>query len=500
MNSKEILYVVEAVSNEKELSEEVIFDALETALAMATKKKFTQDVEVRVAIDRKTGDFKTFRRWLVLDKGVVMENQCAEMTFEAAKYDDPDIEVGDYIEDEIDSVKFDRIATQAAKQIIVAKVREAERAKVIDQYRDQEGELITGVVKRMNRDSILLDLGENAEAIIFRAEMIPGENFRPGDRLRGLLFEIRPEARGAQLFMTRTQPNVLIELFRLEVPEIAEEMIDLMGAARDPGSRAKIAVKSNDQRIDPVGACVGMRGARVQAVMRELNGERVDIILWDENSAQFAINAMSPAEVISLVVDEETHKMDIAVEEDNLAQAIGRNGQNIRLASQLTGWELNVMSVEQLQTKHQAESDAIICTLTEALAIDEEFANVLIEEGFTSLEEIAYVPKAELLEIDGLDEEMVIALRERAKDILTTRELVQEEKIGEAEPSKDLLALEGLEVHLAYIFASKGILTLENLAEQAVDDLLEIEELNEERSGALIMAARNICWFGDAAE
>lgn len=500
MNSKEILYVVEAVSNEKGLPEEAIFEALESALAMATKKKFPQEIEVRIQIDRKTGNFETFRRWRVIEKDAVMENQCAEITFDAAVYDDPDIQVGDYIEDQIDSVKFDRIATQTAKQVIVAKVREAERAQVIEQYKDQKGELITGVVKRMNRDSILLDLGENAEAIIFRDEMIPRENFRPGDRLRGLLFEIRPEARGAQLFMTRTQPNMLIELFRLEVPEIAEEMIDLMGAARDPGSRAKIAVKSNDQRIDPVGACVGMRGARVQAVTRELNGERVDIILWDENAAQFVINAMSPAEVVSIVVDEEEHSMDIAVEEDNLAQAIGRNGQNIRLASQLTDWKLNVMTTAELQAKHQAESDAIICTFTDALDIEEEFANILVEEGFTSLEEIAYVPKVDLLDIDGLDEEMVVALRERAKDILSTRDLLREEKIGKMKPAEDLLALEGLEPHVAYIFASKGIITLENLAEQAVDDLMDIEELSEERSGALIMAARNICWFSCEAK
>ena len=500
MNSKEILYVVEAVSNEKGLPEEDIFIALETALAMATKKKFELEVEIRVAIDRETGDFETFRRWLVLAPDAEMENPSAEMTFEAAEFDNAEIQVGEYIEDEIDSVKFDRIATQTAKQVIIAKVREAERAQVIEQYKDQQGELITGVVKRMTRDSILLDLGENAEAVIFRDEMIPRENFRPGDRLRGLLFEIRPEARGAQLFMTRTQPEVLTELFRLEVPEIAEEMIDLMGAARDPGSRAKIAVKSNDQRIDPVGACVGMRGARVQAVTSELNGERVDIILWDEDPATFAINAMSPAEVVSIVVDEDTHSMDIAVEEDKLAQAIGRNGQNIRLASQLTGWELNVMTVAELKEKHDAESDSVIKVFVDALEIDEDFAGVLVDEGFTSLEEIAYVPKTELLEIEGLDEEMVDELRNRAKDILTTRALAQEASIGKAEPAADLLALEGLEGHLAYIMASKGIITLENLAEQAVDDLLEIEELSEEKSGALIMAARNICWFSDDAE
>ena len=498
--NKEILLVVEAVSNEKGLPREAIFEALESALAIATKKKYESEIEVRVDIDRDTGAFDTFRRWLVLAPDAEMENPCKEMTFEAAEYDNPEIQVGEFIEDEIESVTFDRITTQTAKQVIVQKVREAERAQVVEQYAEQEGELITGVVKRMNRDNILLDLGSNAEAVIFRDEMLPRENFRPGDRLRGLLFAVRPEARGAQLFVTRTQPEMLTELFRLEVPEIAEEMIDLMGAARDPGSRAKIAVKSNDQRIDPIGACVGMRGARVQAVSGELGGERVDIILWDENPAQFAINAMAPAEVASIVVDEDTHSMDIAVEEDNLAQAIGRNGQNIRLASQLTGWELNVMTVAELKEKHQAEADSVITVFTEALEVDEDFAAVLVEEGFSSLEELAYVPINELLEIEGLDEETVEELRTRAKDVLATKALAQEESLEDAKPADDLLALEGLEGHLAFVLASKGIITLEDLAEQAVDDLLEIEELNEEKAGELIMAARNICWFSDDAE
>jgi N utilization substance protein A len=498
--NKEILLVVEAVSNEKGLPREAIFEALESALAIATKKKYEADIEVRVDIDRVTGEFETFRRWLVLESDAEMENPCKEITFEAAQYDNPEIKVGEYIEDQIESVTFDRITTQTAKQVIVQKVREAERAQVVAQYAEQEGELVTGVVKRMTRDSILLDLGNNAEAVIFRDEMLPRENFRPGDRLRGLLYAVRPEARGAQLFVTRTQPEMLLELFRLEVPEIAEEMIELMGAARDPGSRAKIAVKTNDQRIDPIGACVGMRGARVQAVSGELGGERVDIIMWDENPAQFAINAMAPAEVASIVVDEDSHSMDIAVEEGNLAQAIGRNGQNIRLASQLTGWELNVMTVDELKAKHQAEADNVISLFTESLEIDEEFAGVLVEEGFSSLEEIAYVPINELLEIEGLDEEIVEELRTRAKDILATKALAQEESLEGAKPADDLLALEGLEGHLAFVLASKGIITLEDLAEQAVDDLLEIEELDEKRAAELIMAARNICWFSEDAE
>ena len=500
MNNKEILLVVEAVSNEKGLPREAIFEALESALSIATKKKYELEIEVRVDIDRETGHFDTFRRWLVLEVDAEMENPAKEMTFEAAQYDSPEIKVGEYIEDEIDSVTFDRITTQTAKQVIVQKVREAERAQVVAQYAEKEGELITGVVKRMTRDSILLDLGNNAEAVIFRDEMLPRENFRPGDRLRGLLFAVRPEARGAQLFMTRTQPEVLVELFRLEVPEIAEEMIDLMGAARDPGSRAKIAVKSNDQRIDPIGACVGMRGARVQAVSNELGGERVDIILWDENPAQFAINAMAPAEVASIVVDEDSHSMDIAVEDENLAQAIGRNGQNIRLASQLTGWILNVMTVAELKTKHQAEADGVISLFTSALEVDEDFASVLVEEGFSSLEEIAYVPAEELLAIDGFDEDMVEELRTRAKDVLATKALAEEESLEGAKPADDLLALEGLEAHLAFVLASKGVITLEDLAEQAVDDLLEIDEkLDAEKAAELIMAARNICWFSEDA-
>jgi N utilization substance protein A len=500
MNNKEILLVVEAVSNEKGLPREAIFEALESALSIATKKKYELEIEVRVDINRDTGHFDTYRRWLVLPIDADMDNPAKEMTFEAAQYDNPEIQVGEYIEDEIDSVTFDRITTQTAKQVIVQKVREAERAQVVAQYAEKEGELITGVVKRMTRDSILLDLGNNAEAVIFRDEMLPRENFRPGDRLRGLLFAVRPEARGAQLFMTRTQPEVLIELFRLEVPEIAEEMIDLMGAARDPGSRAKIAVKSNDQRIDPIGACVGMRGARVQAVSNELGGERVDIILWDENPAQFAINAMAPAEVASIVVDEDAHSMDIAVEAENLAQAIGRNGQNIRLASQLTGWVLNVMTVAELKTKHQAEADGVISLFTSALEVDEDFASVLVEEGFSSLEEIAYVPAEELLAIDGFDEDMVEELRTRAKDVLATKALAQEEKLEGAKPAADLLALEGLEPHLAFVFASKGVITLEDLAEQAVDDLLEFDEkLDTEKAAELIMAARNICWFSEDA-
>lgn len=494
--NKEILAVIEAVSNEKAVTREKIFEALETALATATKKKYEQEIEVRVSIDRKSGDFDTFRRWLIVDE---VTQPTREITLDAAQFDEPTAQLGGYIEDEIESVVFDRITTQTAKQVIVQKVREAERAMVVDQFRSHEGEIVTGVVKKVNRDSISLDMGSNAEAVIGREDMLPRENFRPGDRIRGVLYSVRPEARGAQLFVSRSRPEMLVELFRIEVPEIGEEVIEIKAAARDPGSRAKIAVKTNDKRIDPVGACVGMRGARVQAVSSELGGERIDIVLWDDNPAQFVINAMAPADVASIVVDEDKHTMDIAVEAGNLAQAIGRNGQNVRLASQLSGWELNVMTVEDLQAKHQAEAHAAIDIFTRNLDIDEEFATALVEEGFSSLEEMAYVPINELLEIEGLDEETVEALRERAKNALTTLALAQEENRGAGVPAEDLLGLPELERDMAFELAACGVCTLEDLAEQGVDDLSDIEGLSSEKAGELIMAARNICWFGDNA-
>lgn len=499
--NKEILAVVEAVSNEKSLPREKIFEALESALATATKKKYEQEIEVRVEIDRKSGDFDTFRRWVIVEE---VTQPTKEITLEAARFEDESLNVGDYVEDQIESVTFDRITTQTAKQVIVQKVREAERALVVDQFRDQEGEIITGVVKKVNRDNISLEIKSeglpgNAEAVILREDMLPRENFRPGDRIRGVLYAVRPEARGAQLFVTRSKPEMLVELFRIEVPEIGEEVIEIKAAARDPGSRAKIAVKTNDKRIDPVGACVGMRGARVQAVSTELGGERIDIVLWDDNPAQFVINAMAPADVASIVVDEDKHTMDIAVEAGNLAQAIGRNGQNVRLASQLSGWELNVMTVDDLQAKHQAEAHAAIDTFTKYLDIDEDFATVLVEEGFSTLEELAYVPMKELLEIDGLDEPTVEALRERAKNALTTLALAQEESLGDKKPADDLLNLEGLDRAIAFKLAARGVCTLEDLAEQGVDDLADIEGLTDEKAGELIMAARNICWFGDEA-
>lgn len=499
--AKEILLVAEAVSNEKAVPREKIFEALEIALATATKKKHSGDIEVRVCIDRRTGDYDTFRRWLVVDNPEDgFENPYAEISLAAAQVDEPDIQAGDYVEEQIESIAFDRITTQTAKQVIVQKVREAERAQVVEAYRAQVGELITGVVKRSSRESVILDLGNNAEAVIYREDMLPRETFRPGDRIRGFLYAIKPEARGPQLFVSRARPEMLVELFRIEVPEIGEEMIEIKAAARDPGSRAKIAVKSNDKRIDPIGACVGMRGARVQAVSGELDGERIDIVLFDDNPAQYIINAMAPADVASIVVDEDRRSMDISVEAANLAQAIGRNGQNIRLASQLTGWELNVMTVEEMETKYQEENSRLIEVFTSGLDIDEDFAEMLINEGFSTLEEIAYVPRNELIEITELDEETVDELRSRAKDRLTTSALANEELLDKAEPTQELLDLEGMNEHLAYVLASQGIATLEGLAEQGVDDIAGLDELSEEQAGELIMAARNICWFGEDSE
>jgi len=498
--NKEILLVVDAVSNEKAVPREKIFEALETALATATKKKYEGDIDVRVSIDRKTGEFDTFRRWEVVEAEGVLENPYREITLEAARYEDPAIQPGEFIEDQIESITFDRITTQTAKQVIVQKVREAERAQVVEQFKAQEGSIITAVVKKLNRDNVIMDLGNNAEGVMYRDDMLPRESFRPGDRIRGLLAAVRPEARGAQLFVSRTHPDFLKELFRIEVPEIGEEIIEIKGAARDPGSRAKIAVKTNDRRIDPVGACVGMRGARVQAVSGELAGERIDIVLWDDNPAQYVINAMAPADVASIIVDEDNHTMDIAVEASNLAQAIGRNGQNVRLASQLTGWVLNVMTVEDMQTKHQAEKDRILNLFTQSLDIDDDFAELLIDEGFSTLEEIAYVPVSELKGIEDLDDDMIEELRNRAKQTLSTRALAQEESFEGVEPSEDLLTMPGLGREMAYLLAARGIGTLEDLADQGIDDLTGIEGMTEDKAGQLIMAARNICWFGEQAE
>ena len=493
--SKEILLVVDSVSNEKGVSKDIIFDALELALATATKKRYGDDAELRVKIDQESGEYETYRRWLLIEDDAEMEFPSAQMTVSAAQIDEPNLQVGDYVEELVDSVAFGRIAAQTAKQVIVQKVREAERAQIVDAYRSRVGELVSGQVKKVTREAVIVDLGNNAEALLPRDEWIPRETFRMGDRLRALLKDVRPDVRGPQLALSRTAPEMLVELFKIEVPEIADGIIEIMGSARDPGSRAKIAVKTNDGRIDPVGACVGMRGSRVQAVSGELGNERIDIVPWDDNVAQLAINAMAPAEVVSIVVDEETNSMDIAVGEDNLAQAIGRGGQNVKLASELTGWVLNIMTEDEASDKHEQEAGSVIERFMEQLDVDEDVAIVLVEEGFSTLEEVAYVPVNEMIAIEGFDEDIVEELRNRAKSAITTQELATEEEL-DVEPAQDLLEMEGMDTRLAFQMAKVGIVTMEDLAEQAIDELLEIEGMDEERAGSLIMTAR-APWFAE---
>ncbi len=487
--------VVDAVSNEKGVDKEVIFEAIEAALASATRKKHGEDIDIRVAIDRETGEYETFRRWAVFaDDSDELEVPDRELRLEDGLDMDPNAEVGGFVEEPMESVEFGRIAAQTAKQVIVQKVREAERQQVVEEYEQRVGELVGGVVKRVDRNGTYIDLGGNAEAFIPREHLIPREPMRPQDRMKGLLIEVRAELRGPQLILSRTVSQFLMALFKLEVPEVGQELIDILGAARDPGLRSKIAVKSNDPRIDPVGACVGMRGSRVQAVSNELAGERVDIILWNEEPAQYVVNAMSPADVTSIVVDEDAHSMDLAVEEDKLSQAIGRGGQNVRLASELTGWELNVMTESDADEKSEAESKEIAELFKEQLDVDAEIALILVQEGFSSMEEIAYVPTGELVGIEEFDEDIVNELRNRARDVLLTQAIAREEVIDEAEPAEDLLSLDGMTKELAYLLASRGVVTREDLAEQAVDELLDIEGMNEERAGELIMAAR-AHWF-----
>ena len=495
MMNKEILMVADAVSNEKGVDKGVIFEAIEAALASATRKRYGEDIDVRVSIDRTTGGYDTFRRWKVFaDDSTELEEPARELRLEDALEIDPNAEPGGYVEQPMESVEFGRIAAQTAKQVIVQKVREAEREQVVEAYRDRVGELLSGIVKRVDRHGAYIDLGGNAEGFIPREDLIPREPIKPQDRIKSLLREVRAEPRGPQLFLTRTSPQFLIELFKIEVPEVGQGLIEILAAARDPGLRAKIAVRSNDSRIDPVGACVGMRGSRVQAVSNELAGERVDIILYDENPAQFVINAMSPADVLSIVVDEDSHSMDVAVAEEKLSQAIGRGGQNIRLASELTGWELNVMTESAAEEKSEKEAREVVARFMTDLDVDEDVATILAQEGFTSLEEIAYVPASELLAIEEFNEGIVSELRARARDVLITQAIVSEEVIDQAEPSDDLLEVDGMDRELAFELAARGIVTREDLAEQAVDDLDGIEGLDTDRAAKLIMAAR-AHWF-----
>lgn len=482
--NKDILVMVEVLSNEKDLPKEVIFSAIEAALAVATAKREHPNIDVRVAIDRISGEYKTYRRWTNVDP------EDLEIEFDAAihlnKNEHPEMALGEVKEAEIESLEFGRIGAQTAKQVIMQKVRQAERQKMVAQYKDRIGRMVNGVVKKASRDLVILDLGNNAEAIMPAEHKLPKENFRINDRVRAILLDVKEDQKGPQLIASRTCPEMLSELFKIEVPEIGEDIIEIRGVARDPGFRSKISVKTNDGRIDPIGACIGMRGARVQAVTNELNGERIDIILWDDNPAQYVIKAMAPAEILSIVIDEDRHSMDLAVSEDQLSQAIGRNGQNVRLASELTGWQLNVMTESEVQAKSSAESKDTVLMFVEALNIDEEMAGVLVSEGFTTLEEIAYVPREEMLGIEGFDEDIVEALRDRAKQALSTR--------SSAEPAEDLLALPTMTKALAHRLAAKGIVNQEDLAELSVDELVDLSGLSKNNASALIMKAREP-WF-----
>jgi len=490
--------VVDAVSNEKGVDKEVIFGALEAALASATRKKHGEEWDVRVAIDRKSGDYDTFRRWKVFaDDSKELEVPERELRMDDAREIDANVEIGGTVEQPMESVAFGRIAAQQAKQVIVQKVREAERQRVVDEFRGRVGTLVSGVVKRVDRNGLYVDLGGNAEGFVQRTDMIPREQAKPQDRIKAFLKEVKEvneQVRGPLLFLTRTAPEFLIELFKLEVPEVGQGLIQILGAARDPGVRAKIAVRSNDPRIDPVGACVGMRGSRVQAVSNEIAGERVDIIPFDDNPAQFVINAMSPAEVMSIVVDEDSHSMDIAVAEEKLSQAIGRGGQNIRLASQLTGWDLNVMTESDAEAKSETEAKELVQNFMKQLDVDEDVATILAQEGFSTIEEIAYVPQAEIAAIEEFDEDIVKELRNRARDVLLTQAIASEESLDQSMPAEDLLLLEGMKPDLALALARRGVRTREDLAEQSVDDLADIAGLAAEEAGKLIMTAR-AHWF-----
>lgn len=490
ITNNEILLMAEVVSREKDLEKEIIFSAIEAALATATRKWYTGDIDARVSIHRDTGDYDTFRVWEVVPDDAEIEFPGAQITLSEALESGEDIEVGDLIEEPMDKVEFGRIAAQAAKQVIMQKVREAERNQVAERYADKVGTLVSGTVKRMERGNAIVDLGD-AEAMLPKSGMIPREGLRPGDRIRALLEKIDEEARGPQLILSRLSPEYLIELFKLEVPEVSEGIIEILGAARDPGSRAKISVRSNDNNVDPVGACVGIRGSRVQSVSNEIAGERVDIIVWSDNIAEFVIQALAPAEVESILVDEETRQMDVVVTEENLSRAIGRGGQNVRLASELTGWELNLMTDKDAAEKQDNEQRELVASFMTQLDIDENVALILAQEGFNTLEEIAYVPKQELLDIEEFEEEIVEELRNRAQDTLLTSAIASQEQ---KEPSEDLLTMEGMDEDTARALAAGGIRTMEELAECAVDEVLDVIDLPQERASELIMTAR-APWF-----
>jgi transcription termination/antitermination protein NusA len=490
--SREILLLVDALAREKNVDKDIVFGALELALASATKKRFTEDVEVRASVDRTTGDFTFFRRWQIVTDDEI-EAPSRQYMLSETKEINPELKLGEYIEEPLGGLEVGRIGAQTAKQVILQKIRDAEREQILNDFLARKEHLVTGVIKRMERGNAIIESGR-LEALLPRDQMIPKENLRIGDRVRAYIWKIDRANRGPQLMLSRTAPEFLVKLFELEVPELEDGLLEIKAAARDPGSRAKIAVHSNDHRIDPIGTCVGMRGSRVQAVTSELAGERVDIVLWNPDPAQFVINALAPAEVSRITVDEEKHSMDIVVDEENLAQAIGRSGQNVRLASELTGWELNIMTLEESEKKTEEESTAVRSVFMEKLDVDQEVADILVQEGFNTLEEVAYVPLSEMLEIDAFDETTVNELRSRARNALLTQAIVSEEKVEH--DIEDLMKVEGMDNDTARILAAKGIGTQEELADYATDDLVEVTELDPERAKALIMAAR-APWFAE---
>ena len=488
--SREILLLVDVLAREKNVSKDIVFSALEMALASATKKRIHDDADVRVVVDRESGDFETFRRWeVVADEDFIHEAQHVPLS--EARKQDPEVEIGDFLEEALEPIDFGRIGAQAAKQVILQKIRDAEREQILNDFLERKEHLVTGIIKRMERGNAIVEAGK-IEAVLPRDQMIPRENLRVGDRVKAYLLRVDRQARGPQLILSRTAPEFIVKLFEMEVPEIEDGLLEIKAAARDPGLRAKIAVKSNDQRVDPIGSCVGMRGMRVTAVTNELAGERVDIVLWSPDPAQFVVGALAPAEVISVVVDEERHSMDVVVDEDNLAIAIGRGGQNVRLASEMTGWTLNLMTQEESQTRVEAESAAIRVLFMEKLDVDEEVANILISEGFSTLEEVAYVPLHEMLEIEAFDEETVQELRDRARNVLLTEAIVTEEQIGDV--AEDLLSLDGMDKALAGKLAGAGVKTLDDFADLAVDELTEMTGIDEDRAKQLITTAR-AHWF-----
>ncbi|MEI7970711.1 MAG: transcription termination factor NusA [Betaproteobacteria bacterium] len=488
--SREILMLVDALAREKNVDKETVFGALELALASATKRRFKEEADVRVAIDRNTGEYAAFRRWQIVPEEEFVDSGI-HMLLEESLVDDPTVKMGDFVEEPLEAVEFGRIGAQTAKQVILQKIRDAEREQILSDFLERKEHLVTGTIKRMERGNAIVESGR-LEAVLPRDHMIPKENLRIGDRVRAFVLKIDRSSRGPQLILSRIAPEFLVRLFELEVPEIEEGLLEIKAAARDPGSRAKIAVKSNDQRLDPIGTCVGMRGSRVQAVTQELAGERVDIVLWSPESAQFVINALMPAEVVSIVVDEDKHSMDVVVDEENLAQAIGRTGQNVRLASELTGWEINLMSETESQSRQHEETHRVRSLFMESLDVDEEVADILVQEGFNALEEVAYVPLSEMLEIEAFDEETVNELRSRARNALLTQAIASEERVEKM--AQDLLGLEGMDDQTARLLAAKGVHTQEDLADLAVDDLVELTDMDAERAKQLIMTAR-APWF-----